>query len=119
MKNIAPKFITPKHAVIVFAGLFCIFFSVSSMAIILEIISMEEAIEAPSIKINLDNKTNSGTITVEGCSKCPLTLDFDDKTRFTYKGKSVSAKKAIRYSKTDNLVTYDAEKKYVNRVKWH
>ena len=109
---------TPKHVIATLTGLLLLFLSFSAPAVIFEIISIEEVIEAPGIKISIAGDKKTGTISISECSKCPMKLEFDEKTRFTYKGKSVSAKKAKRHAKKDSVVAYDPEKKYAIKVTW-
>ena len=76
------------------------------------------AVEVTSISVKLNLGGKSGSVTAEGCGKCPLFLTFTEKTKFLAKGKKIQAAKATAYNNKSGTVIFDPKSNQVKKVVW-
>lgn len=72
--------------------------------------------EAESIGIALERGKPTGRALVEGCIRCPLTLQIDEQTRFFSSGKSISRRTAESLSGNSGTVIFENER--VLSIRW-
>lgn len=81
-------------------------------------IKSQEAVgeEADSIAIQFERNRSAGRATVEGCIRCPLTLQIDEQTRFFAEGKPILRRKAESLSGNSGTVIFENER--VLSIRW-
>jgi hypothetical protein len=72
--------------------------------------------EADSISVQFERNRSAGSATVEGCIRCPLTLQIDEQTRFFASGKPISRREAESLSSNSGTVIF--ENRRVIRIRW-
>jgi hypothetical protein len=72
--------------------------------------------EAESIQVEFDSNRRSGTATVEGCIRCPLSLDIDEQTRFFENGKPIDRRRAESLSGHTGTVIFENER--ATKIRW-
>jgi len=81
-----------------------------------EYIAQEEAAEAETIAVHLSK--NSGTVSVTGCTACPLELIVDSGTRFYVKEKEVHGDQIGKHSGQPGTVLYSKDKTRAFSIRW-
>ncbi len=64
------------------------------------------AVEATNIRMLFSANQQTGTVFVSGCTQCPLNLKIIPQTHLSYGGKTITRKKATRYSGRGGTVIY-------------
>ena len=83
------------------------------------IIMTEDAMEASSLHISLNERAGTGSITGKVCDTCEeITVKITPETRAFQGGKEVPLKMAQDRLGRSALVFFDTEKKQVTRIKW-
>jgi hypothetical protein len=76
----------------------------------------QEGEEAESIAVEFERNRSAGRAVVEGCIRCPLTLQIDEQTRFFAQGKPISRRQAESLSGNGGTVIF--ENGHVVRIRW-
>jgi hypothetical protein len=92
--------------------------SIKPIGTFLPVAVATDAAEADKIHLFTDKDGRIERIYVQGCTKCPLRLTTDDKTRFTYNGKIIKQNKIKSHSLKPGTVIYDVESKHATKVNW-
>jgi hypothetical protein len=83
-----------------------------------EIISMDDAAEADSISVRINEGAQTGVVTVTGCEACPLELSIDANTHFFRNHEPVEGRRIRSLSGRAGTVTYNAEQRRAIKILW-
>jgi len=72
--------------------------------------------EANSIAVEFERNRSAGRAVVDGCIRCPLTLQIDEQTRFFASGKPISRREAESLSGNSGTVIFENGR--VIRIRW-
>lgn len=97
--------------------LFCLLFINPCLADV-RIVAQQDAAEADSITLKINNKSHTRSLSVTGCNQCPLELEASYGVQYFFNNKKVDESKAMKFSGRPGTVIYNADKSLAISVSW-
>ena len=82
------------------------------------ILHQQDSVEAEKVEVIYSKKSASGSVRVDGCTKCPMRMEIDSKTVLLHQGKPVRERQIIFLSGKSGTVIYDHKSQRVHTVDW-